>query len=250
MTEPLLRVTRLFKRFGGVNASDDLSLDVRPGEIHALIGPNGAGKTTFIGQLMGEIRPDAGEIHFDGEAINRLAIHARVRRGLARTFQITELLTEDTALENVALAVQAGQGHSFRFLAKAGDDFSLIEPALEYLAAAGLADRAQVRVSELSHGERKQLELAVALASKPRLLLLDEPMAGLGAAERRRMVDTLAGLKGSIAMLLVEHDMDVVFALADRISVLVYGRVIASGSPSEIQADAQVRAAYLGEGDA
>lgn len=250
MTEPLLRVSRLFKRFGGVNATDDLSLDVRAGEIHALIGPNGAGKTTFIGQLMGEIRPDAGDIHLDGASIKSLPTPARVRRGVARTFQITELLTEDTALDNVALAVQAGQGHSFRFLADAGADRSLLDPAREHLASAGLSDRAHVRVSELSHGERKQLELAVALACKPRLLLLDEPMAGLGAAESRRMADTLARLKGSIAMLLVEHDMDVVFALADRISVLVYGRVVASGSVAEIQADPQVRAAYLGEGDA
>ena len=250
MTEPLLRVSRLFKRFGGVNATDDLSLDVRAGEIHALIGPNGAGKTTFIGQLMGEIRPDSGQIHFDGRPIGALSTPARVRRGIARTFQITELLTEDTALENVALAVQAGQGHSFRFFGDAGADAGLVEPAMGYLAAAGMAERAQVRVSELSHGERKQLELAIALAAQPRLLLLDEPMAGLGAAESRRMVDTLARLKGSIAMLLVEHDMDVVFALADRISVLVYGRVIASGTAAEIQGDAQVRAAYLGEGDA
>jgi branched-chain amino acid transport system ATP-binding protein len=250
MTAPLLKVDRLFKRFGGVSATDDLSLDVYDGEIHALIGPNGAGKTTLIGQLMGEIRPDAGEIRFDGQDISRLATPARVRRGFARTFQITELLTEDTALDNVALAVQSGQGHSFRFLARARADRSLLEPALECLAAAGLSGRAHVRVSELSHGERKQLELAVALASKPRLLLLDEPMAGLGAAESRRMVETLRGLKGSLAMLLVEHDMDVVFALADRISVLVYGRVIASGTAAEIQADPQVRAAYLGEGDA
>ncbi len=250
MSESLLRVSRLFKRFGGVSATDDLSLDVRPGEIHALIGPNGAGKTTFIGQMMGEISPDSGDIYFDGASINGLSTAARVRRGIARTFQITELLTEDTALANVALAVQAGQGHSFRFLAAAGADSSLLGPAHEYLSAAGLFDRADVRVSELSHGERKQLELAIALASKPRLLLLDEPMAGLGAAESRRMVDTLLSLKGSIAMLLVEHDMDVVFALADRISVLVYGRVIASGLPADIQADNQVRAAYLGEGDA
>jgi branched-chain amino acid transport system ATP-binding protein len=250
MTEPLLRVTRLFKRFGGVNATDDLSLEVRAGEIHALIGPNGAGKTTFIGQLMGEVRPDSGAIFLDGHSIGALSTSARVRRGVARTFQITELLTEDTALENVAIAVQAAQGHSFRFFQNAGADRSLIEPSLGFLASAGLADRASVRVSEMSHGERKQLELAIALASRPRLLLLDEPMAGLGAAESRRMVNTLAALKGSIAMLLVEHDMDVVFALADRISVLVYGRVIASGTASEIQADPQVRSAYLGEGDA
>ncbi len=248
--EPLLRVTRLFKRFGGVTATDDLSLDVFPGEVHALIGPNGAGKTTFIGQLMGEIAPDAGEICFAGERIDRLSTPARVRRGLARTFQITELLTEETALDNVALAVQAGQGHSFRFFGDARRDRSLLEPALEHLAAAGLAGRGGVRVSALSHGERKQLELAIVLAARPRLLLLDEPMAGLGAAESRRMVDALARMKGGVGILLVEHDMDVVFALADRISVLVYGRIIASGTPAQIQADPQVRAAYLGEGDA
>jgi branched-chain amino acid transport system ATP-binding protein len=250
MAEPVLQVTRLFKRFGGVNATDDLSLDVRPGEIHALIGPNGAGKTTFIGQLMGEIRPDAGEIRFEGRDIGRLSTPARVQAGLARTFQITELLNEETALDNVALAVQARQGHSFRFLANASQDEGLRAPARDLLAQAGLAGREDVRVSELSHGEHKQLELAIALAVRPRLLLLDEPMAGLGAAESRAMVETLARMKGSIAMLLVEHDMDVVFALADRISVLVYGRIIASGPPAEIQADAQVRAAYLGEGDA
>ena len=236
MTEPLLRVTRLFKRFGGVSATDDLSLDVRAGEIHALIGPNGAGKTTFIGQLMGEIKPDSGDIHFDGRDIGACRRPRACGAGIARTFQITELLIEDSALDNVALAVQAGQGHSFRFLGDAAADASLVEPAREHLAAAGLADRAQVRVSELSHGERKQLELAVALAAKPRLLLLDEPMAGLGAAESRRMVETLLGMKGRTTMLLVEHDMDVVFALADRISVLVYGRIIASGTAAQIQA--------------
>lgn len=249
MVEPLLRVQRLFKRFGGVSATDDLSLDVLPGEIHALIGPNGAGKTTFIGQLMGEIRPDSGAIHFDGADIGRLSTPKRVRAGIARTFQITQLLADQTALDNVALAVQAGQGHSFRFLKSAANDSSLRAPAREYLDAAGLGERTDVLVCELSHGEHKQLELAVALATKPRLLLLDEPMAGLGASESRAMVEALKRMKGSVSILLVEHDMDVVFALADRISVLVYGRIIASGAPADIQADAQVRAAYLGEGE-
>ncbi|MDB5569795.1 MAG: branched-chain amino acid transporter substrate-binding protein [Hyphomicrobiales bacterium] len=250
MSEPLLRVQRLFKRFGGVSATDDLSLDVRPGEVHALIGPNGAGKTTFIGQLMGEIAPDSGAIHFGGTDIRALSTPARVKRGLARTFQIIELLLEETALDNVALAVQAGQGHSFRFLADASKDRSLRAPALDCLAAAGLAGRAHTLAAELSHGEHKQLELAIALATKPRLLLLDEPMAGLGASESRQMVEALKRMKGDVAMLLVEHDMDAVFALADRISVLVYGRVVASGAPAEIQADPQVKLAYLGEGDA
>ncbi len=249
MVEPLLRVQRLFKRFGGVSATDDLSLDVVPGEIHALIGPNGAGKTTFIGQLMGEIRPDSGAIRFDGADIGALSTPKRVRAGIARTFQITQLLADQTALDNVALAVQAGQGHSFRFLKSAASDASLRAPAREYLDAAGLGERADVLVSQLSHGEHKQLELAVALATKPRLLLLDEPMAGLGASESRAMVAALKRMKGGVSILLVEHDMDAVFALADRISVLVYGRIIASGAPADIQADAQVRAAYLGEGE-
>jgi len=249
MGEPLLRVQRLFKSFGGVSATDDLSLDVLPGEIHALIGPNGAGKTTFIGQLMGEIEPDSGAMFFDGAGIGGLSTPKRVRRGIARTFQITQLLSDQTALDNVALAVQAVQGHSFRFLKSAANDFSLRSPAREYLDVAGLGGRADVRVSQLSHGERKQLELAVALATKPRLLLLDEPMAGLGASESRAMVAALKRMKGGISILLVEHDMDAVFALADRISVLVYGRIIASGAPADIQADAQVRAAYLGEGE-
>ena len=249
MVEPLLRVQRLFKRFGGVSATDDLSLDVLPGEIHALIGPNGAGKTTFIGQLMGEIRPDSGAIRFDGADIGALSTPKRVRAGIARTFQITQLLADQTALDNVALAVQAGQGHSFRFLKSAASDASLRAPAREYLDAAGLGERADVLVSQLSHGEHKQLELAVALATKPRLLLLDEPMAGLGASESRAMVAALKRMKGGVSILLVEHDMDAVFALADRISVLVYGRIIASGAPADIQADAQVRAAYLGEGE-
>jgi branched-chain amino acid transport system ATP-binding protein len=248
--EPILRVERLFKRFGGVNATDDLSLDVRRGEIHALIGPNGAGKTTFIGQLMGEIAPDAGRILFEGRDLRALSTAARVRGGLARTFQITQLLGEETALANVALAVQARQGHSFRFWREAARDETLLAPARECLAAAGLGARAHVRVREMSHGEHKQLELAIALACKPRLLLLDEPMAGLGASESRDMVQALKGMKGSLSMLLVEHDMDAVFALADRVSVLVYGRIVASGSPAQIQADPQVRAAYLGEGDA
>jgi branched-chain amino acid transport system ATP-binding protein len=250
MADPVLRVERLFKRFGGVSATDDLSLDLRRGEIHALIGPNGAGKTTFIGQLMGEIAPDSGRILFEGRDIGALSTPARVRAGLARTFQITQLLAEETALANVALAVQATQGHSFRFWGPAARDESLRAPAREHLVAAGLCARADVRVNEMSHGEHKQLELAIALASRPRALLLDEPMAGLGAAESRAMVDVLKRMKGGVSILLVEHDMDAVFALADRVSVLVYGRIIASGTPSEIQADPQVRAAYLGEGDA
>jgi branched-chain amino acid transport system ATP-binding protein len=248
--EPLLAVEGLVKRFGGLTATDHLTLSVEHGELHALIGPNGAGKTTFIAQLMGEIRPDEGIIRLAGEDIGALSTASRVRLGLGRTFQIVQLLPEETALDNVALAVQVHRGHSFRFWADAHHDAGLREAALRYLAKADLATRAQVPVAALSHGEQKQLELAVALAGEPRLLLLDEPMAGLGASESRQMLDLLAGLKGRIGMLLVEHDMETVFALADRISVLVYGHVIASGDAAAIKANPEVRVAYLGEGDA
>jgi branched-chain amino acid transport system ATP-binding protein len=247
MTGPMLRLEGLVKRFGGLVATDALTLDVVPGELHALIGPNGAGKTTVIGQIAGELRQDEGRILFEGAEITRLSTPQRVRRGLARSFQITQLLEDDTALDNVALAVQAGQGHGFRFFRDARRDPRLVGPAMEHLAAVGMAGRAQVRVADLSHGEHKQLELAIALATGPRFLLLDEPMAGLGASESKAMTEILRGLKGRITMLLVEHDMEAVFALADRISVLVYGRCIASGPPAEIRENAEVRAAYLAE---
>mgnify|MGYP001331301041 CR=1 FL=1 len=247
---PLLDVRGLSKRFGGLVATDDVSITVDPGEIHALIGPNGAGKTTLITQLIGQLRHDRGEIHLGGERIDMLPPAARVRRGLGRTFQITQLLPDFSVLENVALAVQARAGHSFRFLRTAAKERDLNGPAMERLAEARLDGKAHVRVADLSQGERKQLELAIALAGGPKLLLLDEPMAGLGPAESAEMVATLDRLKGRIAILLVEHDMDAVFALADRISVLVYGRLIASGLPDAIRDDAKVRAAYLGDGDA
>jgi branched-chain amino acid transport system ATP-binding protein len=222
-----------------------------PGELHALIGPNGAGKTTAIGQIMGEIRPDAGRILFFGEEITRLSTPARVQRGLSRSFQITQLLEDDTAVGNVALAVQARAGHAFRFWRDASRDAHLLEPARAALEQVGLPPaRWSLPVADLSHGERKQLELAVALATGPRLLLLDEPMAGLGASESLRMTEVLRALKGRIPILLVEHDMDAVFSLADRISVLVYGHCIASGTPAQIRTDPQVRAAYLSEEEA
>ncbi|MCX7341791.1 MAG: ABC transporter ATP-binding protein [Hyphomicrobiales bacterium] len=246
----ILDIRTVVKRFGGLIATDHLSLDVQPGELHALIGPNGAGKTTIINQLMGEIIPDSGEIIFGGQTMAGLKPAARVRKGLGRTFQITQLLPDYTALAHVALAVQAHAGHSFHFFGAARADRRLTEPAMALLERTGLAPRAGVKAASLSHGERKQLELAIALAGKPKLLLLDEPMAGLGQVETAQMVDLLNGLKGQIAMLLVEHDMDAVFALADRISVLVYGRCIASGSAAEIQANPDVKTAYLGEGDA
>jgi branched-chain amino acid transport system ATP-binding protein len=247
---PLLEARALSKRFGGLVATDDVSLTIASGEIHALIGPNGAGKTTLISQLIGQLRHDEGEIVLDGERIDALHPADRVRRGLGRTFQITQLLPDFTALENVALAVQTHEGHSFRFVRNASREERLNTPAKARLAAAGLAAQADVKVADLSQGERKQLELVIALAGEPKLLLLDEPMAGLGPAESAEMVATLNGLRGKVAMLLVEHDMEAVFALADRISVLVYGRIVASGAPDAIRDDPAVRAAYLGEGDA
>ncbi|PWC30278.1 ABC transporter ATP-binding protein [Teichococcus aestuarii] len=248
MTAPLLLVEGLHKRFGGLRATDDLSLAVRMGELHALIGPNGAGKSTAIGQITGEIRPDAGRILFAGRDITRLPPARRVRRGLSRTFQIVQLLDEATTLENVALAVQAQQGHSFRFWRDARRDERLRQPARLLLLQAGVEPALWERpAGDLSAGARKQLELALALAAAPRLLLLDEPMAGLGPSESRAMTETLRGLKGRMAILLVEHDMEAVFALADRVSVLVDGRCLASGPPEEIRADPAVRAAYLTE---
>ena len=241
MTRALLSIRGLRKRFGGLAATDGVDLDVVEGEIHALIGPNGAGKTTLLTQLFGELTHDSGEIRLDGELIDALSTPQRVRRGLARTFQINQLLPDFSMLDNVALAVQARQGHSFRFFANARRDRDLRQRARDHLAAAGLADRAETRVADLSHGEQKQLEFAIALACEPRLLLLDEPMAGLGHAESEQMVAMLAGLKGRITMLLVEHDMDAVFTLADRISVLVYGRIIATGTAQEIRDNADVR---------
>ena len=250
MTDVLLRIEALSKRFGGVLASDAISLEVPAGELHAIIGPNGAGKTTLIGQLAGEIAPDGGRIEFAKADITRLPAWRRSRLGLARSFQITSLFPDFSALDNVALAVQAHAGHSFRFWRDARSEPGLREPARAALARLAIAERADVLVSRLSHGEHRQLELAVALATRPRMLLLDEPMAGMGPDESARMVATLRELKGELTILLIEHDMEAVFALADRITVLVYGRIIASGAPEAIRADEKVREAYLGEQEA
>ena len=250
MTDVLLRIEALSKRFGGVLASDAISLEVPAGELHAIIGPNGAGKTTLIGQLAGEIAPDGGRIEFAKADITRLPAWRRSRLGLARSFQITSLFPDFSALDNVALAVQAHAGHSFRFWRDARGEPGLREPARAALARLAIAERADVLVSRLSHGEHRQLELAVALATRPRMLLLDEPMAGMGPDESARMVATLRELKGKLTILLIEHDMKAVFALADRITVLVYGRIIASGTPEAIRADEKVREAYLGEQEA
>ena len=247
MAEPLLKIEGVTKRFGGVVASDGITLGVPRGELHAIIGPNGAGKTTLIGQLTGEVLPDAGHIRFGDRDITGLATYQRSMLGLARSFQITSLFLDFTALDNVALAVQAHAGHSFRFWRDARQEKELREPARAALARVGLGERADVIVANMSHGEHRQLEIAMALATKPRMLLLDEPMAGMGPEESVRMVETLKDLKRELTILLIEHDMEAVFALADRITVLVYGRVIASGSPEAIRASAEVRQAYLGE---
>ncbi len=248
MAAPVLDVRGLQKRFAGIVATNDLTLDVRAGETHALIGPNGAGKTTLIAQLQGELAPDAGEIFFNGRDITREPAHRRARLGIARSFQITSVFPQFTVLANVALAAQAREAHGFHFFREAWTDPALTEPALEAIGRIGLGDRAGVVAGDLSHGERRQLELAMALAMKPSLLLLDEPMAGMGREDGRRMTQILEGLKRSCAILLVEHDMDAVFALADRLTVLVAGRAIASGSVDEIRSDPAVRAAYLGHG--
>jgi branched-chain amino acid transport system ATP-binding protein len=248
MAEPLLATDSLVKRFGALLATDGVSLSVDEGEIHALIGPNGAGKTTLIGQLTGEITPDAGGILFAGRDITAVHTHRRAGLGLARSFQITSIFLDMTALDNVALAVQIHHGHSFRFWRKADRDAALRDPAAALLARVGLAARGDIVAADLSHGEHRQLEIAMALASEPRMLLLDEPMAGMGPDESKRMIALLQALKGKITILLVEHDMDAVFQLADRLTVLVYGRVIATGSPAAIHADPEVRRAYLGDG--
>lgn len=250
MAETLLAVTGLTKRFGGLLAIGDVTLSVRQGEIHAIIGPNGAGKTTLVSALAGELRPDSGAVRFAGNDISRLGPAGRAALGIARSFQITSVFREFTALDNVALAVQAHEGHSFRFWRPTSRDRRLREKAREALAEIGLAGRAGMPAAALSHGERRALELAMVLASGPRLLLLDEPMAGMGAVESAEMISLLARLKGRLAIVLVEHDMDAVFALADRITVLVYGRVIATGTPEAVRADPEVRRAYLGDEDA
>ena len=243
----LLQIEGLTKRFGGVVACDEVSLGVGRGELHAVIGPNGAGKTTLVGQLTGEVAPDAGCIRFDGRDITAMPVHRRSQLGLARSFQVTSLFADFTALDNVALAVQAHAGHSFRFWRDARCEMQLREPARAALARVGLSERAGVLVANLSHGEHRQLEIAMALAGRPRMLLLDEPMAGMSPEESARMVGMLRELKRELTILLIEHDMEAVFALADRITVLLYGRLIASGSPATIRANAEVREAYLGE---
>jgi branched-chain amino acid transport system ATP-binding protein len=244
---PILEVTGLVKRFGGLLATDHLSLQVQRGEIHALIGPNGAGKTTLINQLGGEILCDEGRIVFDRHDLTREPPFRRAQVGLGRSYQITSVFNEFSVLQNTALAVQAHAGHSFRFWRAAASERALVEPAMAALAQVGLTDRAHTPVAVLAHGERRQLEIAMVLATGAKLLLLDEPMAGMSPFESEAVVALLQKLKGQCTILLVEHDMDAVFALADRITVLVNGRPVATGTPDEIRNHPEVREAYLGE---
>lgn len=243
----LLEVKGLVKRFGGLLATDNLNLTIEPGELHAIIGPNGAGKTTLISQLSGALRPTEGSIVLEGRDITRLPTHRRAALGLARSYQITSVFTEFTVIENVMLAVQARSGSSFSFWTNVHSDKALVEPARDVLRQVGLLDVADVPVSQIAHGGRRQLEIAMSLAMAPRLLLLDEPMAGMSHSESKEIVTLLQRLKGQYGILLVEHDMSAVFALADRITVLVYGKPIASGTPDEIRKDKAVRVAYLGD---
>jgi branched-chain amino acid transport system ATP-binding protein len=242
----MLDVIGLTKRFGGLIVSHNIDLQIAVRETHAVIGPNGAGKTTLINQIQGELRPDSGRIIFQDQDISSTSAPRRARLGIARTYQVTSIFPEFSVTTNVALVRQAAVGHSFRFFRAAESDRSLTEPALETIARVGLAERASTPARDLSHGERRQLELAMVLVAGPRLILLDEPMAGMSGQDSARMKQLLADIKKTCTILLVEHDMDAVFALADRITVLVGGRNVATGSPDQIRADARVRDAYLG----
>jgi branched-chain amino acid transport system ATP-binding protein len=247
MAEPLLKVQGLVKRFGGLVATDKVSLDIRHGEIHALIGPNGAGKTTLIAQLSGSLASDAGRLGFDGSDISALPQHERVRRGLARSYQITSIFKKFSVLDNVALAVQARSGTSMSFWRPLAAETVLFEEAAELVRRVGLGGREHAMAGNLAHGEQRQLEVGLALATQPKLILLDEPMAGMGPEESVRIIELIEKVREEVTVLLVEHDMDAVFRLADRISVLVNGRLIATGEPETIRNNPEVRKAYLGD---
>jgi branched-chain amino acid transport system ATP-binding protein len=247
MSTAPLQLQNLRKSYGALRVTDDVTLTIEPGELHAIIGPNGAGKTTLIHQISGLARPDSGTIIFDGQDVTRLKMSERAKLGLVRSFQITSILPRFSALENVALAVQARSGSSFKFLGNAAAEPELNDVAMALLARFGLAARADVPAGQMSHGEKRQLEIAIALAAQPKLLLLDEPLAGTSHDESQRLINTLQALRKELPIVLIEHDMDAVFALADRVSVLVYGRIIASGTPQSIRDNPDVRAAYLGE---
>ncbi|OIQ31292.1 MAG: ABC transporter ATP-binding protein [Alphaproteobacteria bacterium MedPE-SWcel] len=247
MTDIVLRTDGISKSFGALTASNDISIDLRAGEIHAIIGPNGAGKSTLIAQICGSLQPDAGKVELMGRDVTGFSTDQRARAGLGRTFQISALAMEDTVLQNALLGALGASGRPWRFWAGVLGDTALRARAEEALARVGLDGVASKRCADLSHGQRRQLEVAVALTLRPCAFVMDEPMAGLGAAGSKEMTTFLDGLRQEAPILLVEHDMDAVFALADRISVLVYGEVIATGTVDQIRADARVREAYLGE---
>ena len=247
MTEAILATHGISKSFGALKASDDVSIDLRAGEIHAIIGPNGAGKSTLIKQICGGLRPDTGTVKLLGKDVTDLPTELRAQAGLGRTFQISALAMEDTVLQNAVLGALGGQGNPWRFFKPVLKDKDLLDTAMEALERVGLEKQAKTRTAELSHGQRRQLEVAVALTLKPKAFVMDEPMAGLGTEGSKRLTEFLDGLRQQAPILLVEHDMDAVFALADRISVLVYGKVIATGTVDEIRANKDVRDAYLGD---
>ena len=244
---PLLSIRGLVKRYGGLTVTDEVDLDILPGEVHAVIGPNGAGKTTLISQIVGEVRSDAGSISLSGRNIDKLGVAERARAGIGRSYQITSVISQFTVLENVVLAVQGCRGHAYHFWHPATETVELTSRADEIIDLLGLSGSRDTYVTELSYGQQRQLEMAMALAMKPKILLLDEPMAGMGHGESAMIVDLLKKLKGSYGILLIEHDMDAVFSLADRISVMFYGRVIYCGDPAAVRDSAQVREAFLGD---
>lgn len=250
MKQTVLRTESLVKRYGGLLVTDNVSLDIEPGELHAVIGPNGAGKTTLINELSGELEPSEGKVIFSGKDVTGFPIHRRARMGLVRSYQITSIFEAFTVLENVVLSAMGATRHAFGFWRPMLKDARFVSAAQEALAEAGLGERAHVAAAELAYGERRQLELAMALAAKPKFLLLDEPMAGMSVQESSAVIALLKRLKGAYSILLIEHDMEAVFALADRISVLVYGRVMFTGTPDEIRENPEVKAIYLGEEDA
>jgi len=243
----MLRLESVSKRFGGVVATDRVSLEVVAGEVHALIGPNGAGKTTLVGLISGALRADSGNIQFMGSDISSLPQHDRVRSGLARSYQITSIFRKLSVLDNLALAVQARSGSSFSFWRPLEKETGLFEEASSILGEIGLAEKKNHLAATLAHGEQRALEVGLALATQPRLVLLDEPMAGMGPEESRRIIELIERIRASVTVLLVEHDMDAVFRLADRISVMVDGRVIATDAPEKIRINPEVRRAYLGD---
>jgi len=247
MTMPVLDLRDLVKCYGAVAATDHLDLCIQGGEIHAIIGPNGAGKTTLIHQISGAIAPDSGNVFFEGRDITHLTMHERVACGLARSYQITNVFNAFPVLDNLALAVQARHGSSLRFWRAAASERALFEEAESIARQIGLGNRLSVLARNLSHGEQRKLELGLAMATRPKLLLLDEPMAGMGHDESDELVPLIEAMRPSLAVLLVEHDMDTVFRIADRISVLVSGKIIASGAPEDIRGNADVRRAYLGD---